>query len=380
MTEEIEVPEKGKKKRLRKVIAAVVGVVAVVVIVLVLLVQGIVGLPGAAAKYGTLSYIWEQEVTDYIADYRASMGYADCTDEEWATFLKSNSLTPEKLRLSTINQLLCDRVVEEECARLGITVSDEEVNKTLETIKYYYAYGDDQTWEELLSASGRSQQDVFDMYKLQLLKMKLYNDQVEMPEVNDTDVKNYMSSISSSLESYNLKHSYCLRIKVTDEVSALDATATAESARAELMADGVNLENFQSIVVLYGTDDTLAETYGGNGWDIDSSSYSTGYQNALAATEVGEVSEVFTDGDDVSFIWVDATYDFPSGDTAIANADLSEMPDTLKSYLEDSAAYWKWEEYRCPSYLNTLVTRAKLTSFAMPSNVPYNVDMSLASS
>lgn len=350
----------------------------------------------AAAKYGAFDYLDESEVTEYIMTYKEQMGYGDATDDEWASFLASYNLTPDRLRLSTIEQLLSDKAVEKRCADLGITASDEEVDATIETLKGSIGLLDDDSWAETLAMYGQTEEGLRDVYRRELLKQKLATEEVEMPEPSDDQVRSAVADFAASrqqTEAANaatseesqailngdgetlVRHSYCFRIKALGDEVSLDDSQQAELVRQEFMESGMDIDTFATLVALYSNDDETKETAGAMGWDADTSAYSEMYVRTLSSVEVGGVSSVFTDGDYACFIWVDQGYAVPYGEDALASIDLEAMSDSLRQYFSDVASYALWTE-ASDAYLNNLVASLDVTVYEMPADVPYNVDMS----
>ncbi len=390
-----------RSKRFRRIRVAVI--VCVVVMVAAAgagvgaYAAGIITPANAAAKYGPFDYLDESEVTEYIMTYKEQMGYGDATDEEWASFLAAYNLTPDRLRLSTIAQLLANKVVEKRCAELDITVSDDEIEAAITTLKTMFGLSDDEeTWAATLELYGQSEEGLRETYRLELLKQKLCTAEVEIPTPTEDEVRSYIASFAASSQAAEVaeaasteeveeilenstgtlvKHSYCFVFKTTGDEISLDESQQVELVRQEFIESGLDVENFVTLLALYSNDEDAIEANGSMGWDIDASEYSEQYARVLETVEVGGVSTVFTDGDYACFIWVDQGYTIPYNEDELAALDLSAMPTSLYEYFSDYEAYLLWQK-ASDEYLNNLVSELDVTIYEMPSDVPYNVDMS----
>ena len=375
--------ELKKRSRRKKaiIISAIVVVLIIAAVVFFLFWRGALAPAGAAAKYDTLSYISEQDVTDYIETYKSNMGYGEASDEEWASYLDSCSLTPETLRSVTIKQLVVDQEAIKRAKSLRIDVSDDEVQASVDALKESIAFNDDDTWASTLELYGTTEDDVFYTYYLQMVKDRLCEQEVPMPTPTDDEVleytKNYCTVLTS--DETTTKHTYCFKISQDTDGTLTNSTIANEVHDALSEPGALDVESFATAVSMYSDDDDLVAKTGANGWDADSTGYSETYLSYIEQTEVGEMSEIFNDEDGTyCFIYVDTSYTFPSDTEAIEALTLDEIPDSLLEYLRDSCAYAAWTD-DCTTYIQSLVDDANLIIFGMPSGLPYDVDMSLVS-
>ena len=81
---------------------------------------------GVAAKvYGR--QITEQQVADYISQYRTYAGLTN--DSDWATFIDQNGTSAESIREDAIKFFITRYTIDNLAEEKGITVSDEEVSE-----------------------------------------------------------------------------------------------------------------------------------------------------------------------------------------------------------------------------------------------------------
>ena len=365
--------KKGKRKA--AIVVVVIALLACIGgVVFYLLVNGTLAPIGAAAKYSLLSYIEEDDVTDYIMTYKEQMGYADSSDDEWASFLADYNLTPARLRYSTVEQMIKDNLIEDWGKRLGITVDDSDLDAYIQSMRGMYAFDDDELWGKTLERYGRTEEQLRDTYRHALVKQRVFTEEVPLSKVNDDLLQQYLFAITSGYDSSTVKHSYCFKIVGLDEDGSFDKRKKVEYARQALVETGVDKANFEALTTTLSNVDSLVDTGGANGWSCDTASYSFDYLQALETTEVGELSEIFVDGDGYAFIWVDESVDLPETQEAASSYDVSSLPESLHDYLADSVAYMLWKQ-DCGAWLTEQVSEANVILFPMPADVPYYVEM-----
>lgn len=337
---------------------------------------GVLAPQEAAAKYGFFQYVDEDEVTAYIETYQAQMGYSDATDEQWASFLAAYDLTPERLRSTTIYQLVADKLLADTASRLGIEVTDEEADEQMAPFKEAMSLGDEDVWQETLEMYGQTEDDLREAYRKQLLQSKVMEAEVEVPTSTDEEVRSYLADYVTGSGLESTKHSYCLRVTL-GEGETVDAIRSLRNAFEE---DEHTAENFAAMVDALCTDESLIETGGANGWDYDAGDYSDAYVEQLEKLELDGISPVFKEDDGVyAFIWVSDVYALPTTTEEAEAVDLSTMPESLHEYFSDCEAQLLWQE-DCSAYLVQLVEDAHIVYFPCPTDVSYYVDMSLAAS
>ncbi len=394
-TERIQGEEKPKKRHLVRNIVIIVAIVVIIAVIALVaaFATGVLSPVNAAAKYGS-EYLDEQDVTDYIMTYKKQMGYENASDEEWATFLAAYNLTPDRLRLSTIEELLMDKAIEQECEKQGITVSDDEVDAMINNLIDSTYFGDEETFKADLEASGQTEEGYRDVCYRTLLRQKL-RQTVETPEPTEDEVRSYIEEYAATCQadeaaeaetteqaeeirqgdgSILLRHSYCFSY-ITDGEPGLSDYNTVEAVKQEFIGDGLSADNFMLVLGMYSNDEDAIASNGEMGWDAGTDEYSETYIRMLDATDVDSVSDTFTDGDAVCFIYVDKSYTLPYSQEKIEELDLSEMPESLYEYFSDCEAYELWYD-ASNDYLTELLASMNVVLYEMPADVPYNVDMS----
>lgn len=377
----VEDAETPKKRRPSKKVV----IPCVVVVVLALAAAIFAGfwtgmfVPGdAAAKYNGLHYVTEQEVSDYIDSYKKQMGVEDADDETWAQFLADCDLTPQTLRMYTIRQLIMTQLVRSKAAEVGVSVSDDELNEYVTNIKNNLGLGDDEIYKQTIEAQGQTVEEAEQGYEDLILEQKLFEQEVPTPTPADDEIKSYLKSAYPS--GTTTKHVYYFTIDGLDDEGEYEKFSKVQQIHKQLVKAGLSKKNFKAIVEQYSNNDDLVKRGGANGWDLDMDDYSENYQNAVSDLEKGGLSEVFTDSNGYSFVWIDTTYtlDKPT-DADDGGYKLKDIPDTLEEYFSDSAAHQLWQT-DCQEYLQKLYDESDIEVYAMPSDASYNVDMSSVTS
>ena len=367
----------AKPKRSKK---RVILTVVIVLLVIVLVGMGWLFYTGAlapwyaAAKYDGMHYITEQEVEDYIDSYQVQQGYEDATDEQWAVYLAYYGLTPETLRQSVIQQLVTTEMIEKAAKEADVEITDEEWETYATNIKNNLAFGDDEVYEETIEAQGQTVEEFEASYRNMLLRQRLYEAVVEVPEATDEETLSYISSTYT--EETTTKHIYYFTLEGLDEDGGYEDLQYMQEIWQDFQDEGMSAENFEIMVGSYSEDDDLIETGGAYGWDLDIDDYSDSFQEAVEYTEVGEVSEVFSDDEGYAFVYIDTSYTIEVYDEDDPY-ELADFPESLQAYFADCAAYELWDD-DCNEYLLSLYTDSNCIIYAMPEDASYNVDMDLA--
>ena len=386
-------PEPEKRPRRKLVIALVV----VAVLVVLGCAFGIYGYAtgslapaGAAAKYGTFDYLDESDVTEYVMTYKTQMGYGSASDDSWAAFLASYNLTPDRLRMSAVNELLSVKAIEKRAAELGITVTDAEVDATVEAFKDAYAFDDDTIFENTLAAYGQTLEGFRETERQALLKEKLLQADLTVSDPTEDEIRDTVKTYAAYYESYDkentadisqvpdghtIKHSYCFSIKLEGGEPSLADSEKVDSYKKAFQEGDMTVEAFVSLVSEYCDVDEVKDAGGDMGWGADLAEYSETYANILEKTEVGGLSPSFSDDGAECFIWVDRAYVVPYDEAALDSLDLTAMPEGLYNYFSDYALYINRSNLSS-SYVADLVAKFDIILYPMPSDVPYNVDMS----
>lgn len=384
--EEKETPEPTKAERKKeakakltktgKVILVMIGVAAMLLSVTAMACSGILNqanskdeyhLTGGVAATVDGTNITEDTITKQVMSTRTSGGYED--DAAWASYLKGQGKTPESLREETIRSVAGNFLLSKAIEEYGITVSDEDVNKSFENAAANY--GGTESMMNLLSQLGYTEASYKATIKSSLEQQKLKEEVAPEKEPADDEILAYFND---NVSTYNdARRSSNLLVKVDSDASDEDkekARATAQEALDKINSGELS---FEDAVEKY-SEDTGSKADGGDvGWD-KLTSFVTEYQDALTALSKGQISGI-----------VETTYgyhiikctDYFHVDEKADSIDKlpSEIKDAIASSLKSSQVE---KDYN--AWLESYIDKSDFKINEMPADVPYNVDMNATDS
>ncbi len=332
--------------------ASLVGVSAVCCLALVGCSGTNYGYTGGVAATVNGSEIKEDTVTKYIQDYRTS---AELTSNDaWANWMNENSLDPSTVREQVIDYYTQQELVKQACNEQGITVDEDTVNTQLQTMKANY--DSDEAWKEALSTAGITE----DQYR-EALEEGQREQSLQSAVAGETAVED-----SAVLEMLNTYYTMFNGAKRSSHILfASGDTAKAEEVLAKINSGELD---FATAATQYSTDTASASNGGDVGWDA-TSSFVTAYTDALTALEKDQVSGLVTS--DYGIHIIKCTDVFTTDGTATS---LDAFPTAFVDYVRNilksqnqSTAYNDW--------FTNYKSQADIVINDMPSNVPYNLDM-----
>ncbi len=367
------------KKRRRIAIAVVLALIVLVIGAFCFLAfKGVIAPGDVAAKYDTLSYITEDEVTEYIETYREQMGYSE-SDDGWAEFLYAYGMTPELLRQSTIRQLIIDAKIEKLAAKYGLSADEDEVDEYIQNMKETWAFDSDTIWEETLELYGTTEEALRETYRHSLLENAVCQLEVPVPSVSDEEILDYLVAYYAE-DGLKAKHIYYLTIEVGEDDSELEVLAQVQALREMMNSeDEMTAEVWGAYVSMYCTDDDVVNRSGAQGWSIDMDDMSDAFQTTVENLKKGEISTAINEDGAYSLIRIDDVVklkDLGEIDTEETDATeyLSVMPSTLYSYFSDCTAQLIWSS-DCQDYLSELYDNCGVVINAVSGAPSYYVDM-----
>ncbi|MDM8302355.1 peptidylprolyl isomerase [Collinsella tanakaei] len=309
--------------------------------------------------------ITEDTVTNQIMSLREAYGYD--SDEDWAQYLADSGLTPESYREQVIDSYAQQYLLTAAQNEYNITVSDEEIQEAWD--EAVSAYDSEDAFIEQLSTFGYTEESYKESLGNSLAQEKLRDEVAPVDEPTDDDIVAYFNENSSALN--DARRSSNLLIKVDSDASddeKAEAKATAEDVLAKINAGDLT---FEEAVEEYSDDTASAPDGGDVGWD-KLTTFVTEYQDALSQLGEGDVSGVVETSYGYHIIKCTELFHV---DGELTKAD--EIPEEIRDAISDAivseeqgAAYTEWwENYQ---------EQADLEINPMPEDVPYNVDMNLA--
>lgn len=362
------------RRRLAAAVVACVVLVAVVVALAAAFTTGVLPPPGTAAQFEGNHYISERQVNDYVESYRTQSVGAEASDEAWALFLAGENLTPKTLRDRVIQQLVIDEMVRIRASEEGVQVDEAEFQAYMTNFKNTLAFGDDEIYRTTLEQQGQTVQQAEEGFRNLFLQRALFQKTVPVPEPTASQLESGVENAYPS--GLNAVHLYRFCMDGLDEGGSYEKLETVQNLRKELLESaGLDAAAFERFVVEHSNDEQLVSERGDDGWNLDLSDRSDKYRAAAEQLAQGELSNVFADTDGYAFLWADTAYHAKPDDGG--HYDLEKMPAGLRAALKEGVAKQLWE-LDCQVYLQQLFSESGTVVYAMPEEVPYNVNMDLA--
>lgn len=193
-------------------------------------------------------------------------------DDEVITEGELNHLLQSQYGPSTLDALITNKIVELEAKKLGITLTDEEIEEEYKS--YAESYGGEEALLKAFESYNLTKEDIIKDIKTYLLTLKVVEDYID---ITDEDVKTYFEENKDSFatpEQVEASH-----ILVEDE-------ATAKEVIEKLNAG----EDFATLAKEYSKDESNAEKGGELGY-FGRGEMVSEFEDAAFAMNVGEVSK-----------------------------------------------------------------------------------------
>lgn len=319
------------------------------------------GAAGGTAATVNGTAIPEEQVTNTIQTVRAQSGLD--SEDAWGQFLAANSMTPESVREQIIDSFINQELVKQGAAELGITVESAEIDTYVDSMKANF--DSDEAWKQALSDAGFSEESYRESIASSLLTQGVGNYFEEKAVPTDEDAvesaKTYASYYDGS------KRSSHILFKVDDPSDEAAMEAAREKAQSVLDQINAGLD-FAEAAKQY-SDDTSAANGGDVGWDRVST-FVSDYQSALSDLELDQVSDLVETEYGIHIIKCTDVYTAPENITSLDQlpAEFRETVASMSKSVKANNDYNAW--------LEGLRENADIVINDMPSNVPYNVDMS----
>lgn len=365
----------SKKRGLsvREIVLLVIAVIAIAAAICFGVLYSQTKVPDDAAAKVSNTYISEDEVTDYVAQYRLAYGLTD--DSTWANYLTQQGITATTFRQNCINDLSLSSMILEEAERLGVTPSDEEVDEQINAMKSSIAFGDDETWKNTLEAQSITESALRKQLKVNLAQTAVGKAAVERPTATDDETLSY---VQSKLAGVKTKLSYRIFF-YGDEA---DSKAKECYERLEKAKKDMNTDVFSGFALSYSMEDNVQETGGYQGW-LSTETTSTEYAEILNDLKPGEFSGLEGISEDgytnvVQIIYCADEYTFPNS-KKISKFKKKDVEESLWETVRESASDILWSNAQS-QYISNLLTKADITYYPAPHDLPYAVDTSDSSS
>lgn len=369
---QVKQARKEKLSKAGKIVLVVIGIAAMLLSVSAMACSGVLNqvqsqedykLTGGVAATVNGVNIKEDTVTEQIMSLRQS-SYE--SDEDWATYLSQQGLTPESYRENVIDSIARQYLLTQAEKEYDITVSQDDLDEAWDEAVENYG-GDEDTFVDMITQFGFTKETYQENTKSSLAQEKLREKVASVEDPTDDQIVSY---INENLDTYNdARRSSHILFKVADD--ATDEESAEVEAKAQEVLDKLNAGEveFADAAKEY-SEDSSADDGGDVGWD-KLTTFVTEYQDALSALSTGQMSGLVKTTYGYHIILCTDQFNVES----VSSAD--EIPETIRDAIsskikaeEESAKYSTW--------LNDYIDKADIKINEMPEDAPYNVDMSKA--
>ena len=369
---QVKQARKEKLSKAGKIVLVVIGIAAMLLSVSAMACSGVLNqvqsqedykLTGGVAATVNGVNIKEDTVTEQIMSLRQS-SYE--SDEDWATYLSQQGLTPESYRENVIDSIARQYLLTQAEKEYDITVSQDDLDEAWDEAVENYG-GDEDTFVDMITQFGFTKETYQENTKSSLAQEKLREKAASVED--PTDDRSSPTSMRN-LDTYNdARRSSHILFKVADD--ATDEESAEVEAKAQEVLDKLNAGEveFADAAKEY-SEDSSADDGGDVGWD-KLTTFVTEYQDALSALSTGQMSGLVKTTYGYHIILCTDQFNVES----VSSAD--EIPEAIRDAIsskikteEESAKYSTW--------LNDYIDKADIKINEMPEDAPYNVDMSKA--
>ncbi len=369
---QVKQARKEKLSKAGKIVLVVIGIAAMLLSVSAMACSGVLNqvqsqedykLTGGVAATVNGVNIKEDTVTEQIMSLRQS-SYE--SDEDWATYLSQQGLTPESYRENVIDSIARQYLLTQAEKEYDITVSQDDLDEAWDEAVENYG-GDEDTFVDMITQFGFTKETYQENTKSSLAQEKLREKVASVEDPADDQIVSY---INENLDTYNdARRSSHILFKVADD--ATDEESAEVEAKAQEVLDKLNAGEveFADAAKEY-SEDSSADDGGDVGWD-KLTTFVTEYQDALSALSTGQMSGLVKTTYGYHIILCTDQFNVES----VSSAD--EIPEAIRDAIsskikteEESAKYSTW--------LNDYIDKADIKINEMPEDAPYNVDMSKA--
>lgn len=343
---------KGNKVNARLLFGVPIAIFVLAVITAVLSITDGRPFDKVAATIGTEYRLYEDDVTEYVQANRKRMGITD--DDSWRKWLEKNNLTVADVRTQTIDYFVRMHILERECKRLGIEVTEKDIDRDIQDTKGAYGYTDDE-WAEQLANRGYDDKsyraDVHD----RLLSKSLF-ERVTSTSDGGLEPNAVLNVIKDNADTFKSA------TKVSCIVLRDDEKDKADEISNKLASDPSGFDRLKE-------EDSESSLY--DGWTI-ASEVSSVLTNQVMDNQVGDITGQIKLGDNGVIVIAKIT------DKASVEGDItavSQLPTDLIDAITDNMASSGRNE-RLSDYLDDLVSKTNVhINDTDITQLPYYVDM-----
>jgi peptidyl-prolyl cis-trans isomerase SurA len=240
-----------------------------------------------------------------------------------------------KIRLEVLNNLIDEKLADQEIRNAGIFVDQREIDNAIEQVKVMNYYSDEDL-RKALTASGVSMDEYRDEIKHQILRNKLVNIKVKSKIIiTDTDVKAYYDNHP---EKYASKKKFLLRniLLVYDVTMDMQSKQVVYSRMEVVSSQIVDGASFQEIAQQYS--EAMNASDGGHLGYFSLDELTETIADAIKDLNAGDISPI-TDTDQGYQIF------FVEKIEEIGGRAISEVTDEISQLLYEEAVNEKFQSW-----------------------------------
>lgn len=321
-----------------------------------------ISLAGCGSKYGYTggtaatvngTPIEEDTVTKYIQDFRASSELS--SDEAWASWLKENSQDPQSIRNQVIDYYVQQELIRQAAQENEVVVEQSAIDEQVDAMKKNYS--NDSAWQDALSQSGVTEEQYRESIEIGLTSRALQEKIItEVDTSDDAGLLEFMNTYKDMIN--GSKRSSHILLEAGDEAKAEEIVGLLTSGQLD----------FATAAQMYSTDSGSARNGGDVGWDTINN-FVEEYTAALDSVELGQITLTMSDYG-IHIILCTDVLNLEGEPTS-----LSAYPDEIVEYMRTIyGSQKKAEDFQ--EWLKHYKEESDVVVNDMPSNVPYNIDLS----
>jgi len=272
------------------------------------------------------------------ADRIMALGYS--LDEERRTLFN--------IREEILNQLIDQKLTDQQIKRSKITVSDDEIDKAIERLKEANLFTDEEL-REMLKAEGLTMEEYRKRIKDQILRAKLVNFEIKSKIViTKEDIESYYKSHSdkySKIKEYRLSNIIMQVPSFASEEEKLGVLEKMEMVLTELKAG----KPFDMIAESYSESSYVSDD-GGLGL-FKLKELSPRIQEAIKDMKAGEFTPVLDTDQGYQIFYIQEIVDAPGKSLEEASPEIEDI--LYKEIVDKKFSSWI-DELRKRSYIKTI--------------------------
>lgn len=234
---------------------------------------------GCGSGSGVIAKVNGKEITKKEYDQRYNIIKAGYQLQQGVTIdEKKDADTVKKLRDMAYNDLVVQKLLDEEAAKKGVKVTEKEVDENIQYLKTSRNESEEQGYEKFLKQLGIEEKDLPSVLKEEIIYNKMRDKVTSDLVVSDQEVKDYYDKNKQMFEQQAGIQMY--HILVEDE-------ATAKEVLNKLKAG----EDWNKLASKYSTDDSNKNQGGDLGIVNESTSFVEEFKTAALKLKPGEITQ-----------------------------------------------------------------------------------------